>query len=592
MTESEKNLKSERIPPVISQSKISTEANQTGTWRFLRPGYDEKTAPCSAACPAGEDIGRIEMLAAKGDLDGAWETILGENPFPAVCGRVCFHPCEGVCNRGEFDSAIAIHGLERFIGDAGIRKKLSAPVPRHTKVSKRIAVAGAGPAGLSAAYFLARIGYGCDIFEAAPEPGGLLRWGIPQYRLPAAVLAAEIDRIESIGVKIHCNSPIHEGRLEGLQRDYDGLFVGCGEGRPIPLKIPGEELALDGLDFLRQMRQGKETCNGVRTAAVIGGGNTAIDVSRSLLRMGAKKVLLIYRRRREDMPAFAQEVELAIQEGVELVELRAPVRIERKDRDCRLILGPMRAEGTAQDGRARILPADGEEESLDVQSLYRAIGAEPAADWLRPSQKGDVERFSRSRIYYDQFPIIFGGDLTNPTKSVADAIGSGKEAAMLFDTLFAEGREAIHDRLQQCRVGQGKSLSMEMYLSGRRKTRNKEEVPFERINTEHFTKAPRQNTPLPGPAHVIGSFAETEKSFSEGAAQKEAERCFNCGICNDCDNCRLFCPEVSVNLSDPRTCEAAGLNRQIDYQYCKGCGICVVECPRDAMSLTEETTPL
>ncbi|HYR02509.1 MAG TPA: NAD(P)-binding protein, partial [Syntrophobacteria bacterium] len=200
----------ERIPTslFISRSYLSTESNKTGSWRFLRPRYEEKTAPCSAACPAGEDIGRIEMLTAEGRFHEAWETVLRENPFPGVCGRVCYHPCERVCNRGEFDEPVAVHILERFLADAAARFELKPSLERRTPRAEKIAVVGSGPSGLAAAYFLARLGYRADVFETMPEPGGVLRWGIPLYRLPLSVLNQEIALIRELGVRIHCDQEV------------------------------------------------------------------------------------------------------------------------------------------------------------------------------------------------------------------------------------------------------------------------------------------------------------------------------------------------------------------------------------------------
>jgi NADPH-dependent glutamate synthase beta subunit-like oxidoreductase len=296
-----KKQQTEELPLYIPRSNATTESNKTGSWRYFRPSYAEKTAPCSAACPVSQDIPRIEMLITQGLLTKAWETILEENPFPSICGRVCFHPCETACNRAELDEPIAIHSLERFLGDYAISKNKAPDANKVAQNSKNIAIAGAGPAGLAAAYFLSRLGYPCDVFEAQSAAGGLLRWGIPAYRLADDTLRKEIKRIEHQGVTIHCETPVTEEFLEKIRATYDALFIGCGYGRPIQLKILGEELAHDGLQLLRQIRQGDRIP--IRgTVAVVGGGNTAIDVARSLLRLGAKPII-VYRRRRQDMPA-------------------------------------------------------------------------------------------------------------------------------------------------------------------------------------------------------------------------------------------------------------------------------------------------
>ena len=304
----------EKISLFISRSNISTEINKTGTWRFVRPKYHEKTAPCSAACPAGEDIARIEMLSNQGRYQDAAETILLENPFPSVCGRVCFHPCETVCNRAGFDDPVAIHALERFIGDIAIRDELTLKLKKFPENGKTVCIVGAGPSGLAAGHFLSQLGYSCDIYEARSEPGGILRWGIPRYRLPDDVVASEIERIKKTGVKIICNTPVTQNFLQDVKDRYHALFIGCGHGRSLKMNIPGETMAFDGLEFLNLLRKGKAVpSNG--TVAVIGGGNTAIDVARSLVRLGATTTL-VYRRRKQDMPAFKDEVEMADKEGI------------------------------------------------------------------------------------------------------------------------------------------------------------------------------------------------------------------------------------------------------------------------------------
>ena len=280
-------------PLFMPRTYLTTESNKTGSWRFLRPRYDEKTSPCSATCPAGEDIARIEMLATQGLFKEAWETILRENPFPSVCGRVCFHPCEGQCNRREFDTAVAIHSLERFLADTAIRYGIKPDLEKRSSQKQKIPVIGAGPAGLSAAWFLSMLGYACHVFEASAEAGGVLRWGIPLYRLPLNALRHDIQQIESRGVTIYTGKPVSPDALEKMKKDYDAVFIGCGHGRGMSMKVPGEDLkeVSEGLDFLRKIREGETPpCRGV--SAIIGGGNTAIDVARSVESLGGKALLL------------------------------------------------------------------------------------------------------------------------------------------------------------------------------------------------------------------------------------------------------------------------------------------------------------
>ena len=624
---------SEKVSIHISRSSITTEINKTGSWRFVRPKYEEKTAPCSAACPAGEDIARIEMLAGQGLLGAAVETILLENPFPAVCGRVCFHPCEAACNRDEMDKAVAIHSLERFLGDAAVEEDLKVSLAKLPENGKKVCVAGSGPAGLAAGYFLTRLGYSCDVFEAQAEPGGLLRWGIPEYRLPQSVLKSEIDRIEKLGVKIHVNTPVTPAFLKDAKNRYDAVFVGCGHGRSLQVGIAGEELASDGLEFLAALRRG-ETPVVAGTAAVIGGGNTAVDVARSLVRLGAQ-VVLVYRRRIQDMPAFSGEVAMAVEEGVKIMELAAPAKLAAEGGELVVTLQEMKLSGLqTSDHRARVMPHDEAtrhlrvreeinlhfqesrrphgkarggriasyltdeersqagwigalkgkvifERTLSVDKIFTAIGAEALEPWQRP-HKDNTESLSLSHctLAVKDLPVMFGGDLTNSLKSVTDAVASGKQAAMALDVFFKSGLDAVKAKLAGCRVGNGPALSMERYMGGGRTVKNTHIVSYDEINNDYFEPAPRIAAPCLAVDNRTRSFAQVEGTLSRDQALKETARCFNCGICNACDICRIFCPEVAVTTTD--------MQRQINLDYCKGCGICVQECPRNAMVLEEE----
>lgn len=575
-------LVSPTVPtPLIPRSSTTTESNKTGSWRFLKPRYDEKTAPCSAACPAGEDIARVEMLVAQGLFKEAWETILQENPFPAVCGRVCFHPCEGVCNRKEFDDAIAIHTLERFVADTAMRYGIQPDIARRSVQGPRVAVVGSGPSGLAAAYFLARLGYTCDVLEAKSEPGGILRWGIPLYRLPVNVLEWEINRIRSLGVEIHCNRRVSADLLREFGDRYQAVFIGCGHHRNVDLGIPGEDLdgVEEGLPFLEKVRSGERPdLHG--TVAIIGGGNTAVDVSRCALRLGAEPVI-VYRRRRQDMPAFEHEIEMALEEGVEIMELWAPLEIARHAEGYRLVLQKMEVSGD-EGPRAQVRPVPGETREMVVTKVFKAIGNAAEKSWMEPPEgDGELLRLANTALVRrgDGPVFVYGGDLAALEKSVAHAVASGKEAAMALDTYFQEGWDAIDSRISACRVGRGPSLSMEMYLGGERCRRNPHVVAFQEINTDYFLYAPRLAQPRLLKEERIQGFSEIDLKISAALAIREAERCFNCGICNQCDNCRLFCPDLAVCRDDNPQ------GRRINYDYCKGCGVCVVECPRNAMAL-------
>jgi 2-oxoacid:acceptor oxidoreductase delta subunit (pyruvate/2-ketoisovalerate family) len=569
----------------ISKSYLTTESNKTGSWRFLRPRYHEKTAPCSVACPAGEDISRIELLTTRGLFKEAWETILMENPFPAVCGRVCHHPCEKVCNRREFDDAIAIHTIERFLGETAVRDGLKPSLERLPARKQKVAIVGAGPGGLSAAYFLARLGYSCDVFEAMSEPGGALGWGIPPYRLAVTAMQEEIARIAQLGVGIHCGREVPEAFLKEAKDSFDAVFLGGGPRQGSRLDVPGENpnSVKDGPAFLQRVKKGDvPALKG--TVAVIGSGNTAVDVARSAVRLGAK-ALIVFQERRQDMPAFESEVRMALEEGVELLELRTPVRIDGENREWLLTLQEMKVVDVDTQGKPHVSPDPGKTETFCVSRIFRALEPEATEPWLNlPESKEEMLELPNTRLLRtaEGLPVIFGGDPATPVKSVSHAVGSGKEAALALDILFREGFDVILPRLAACTIGDGRSLSVEVYMSGPRSQRSSHVVHYNEINIDYFQFTPRIAQPRLLKEERIRSFAEIDLRISSSLAMQEAGRCFNCGICNQCDNCRLFCPDLAVKR------EESPQGRSIDYDYCKGCGICVKECPRNAMSLEEE----
>lgn len=569
----------------ISKSHLTTEGNKTGTWRFLRPRYHEKTAPCGAACPAGQDISRIELLTARGRFKEAWESILWENPFPSVTGRVCHHPCEKACNRREFDEAVAVHVIERFLADYAVRQGLQCAFGKRLARKEKVAVLGAGPGGLAAAYFLARLGYACDVFEAMPEPGGALGWGIPPYRLAAAALKEEIARIANIGVNIQCGKKVSEEFLGHAKASYNAVLLMCGHGQSGRLNVPGESpnTVKDGLAFLQRVKKGEApVLQG--TVAVIGGGNTAVDVARCVVRLGAKAVIICQQGRRA-MPAFENEVKMAIEEGVALLEQQKPGRIDVENGELVLTLqqvgmplGEAAAESPARPGSTG-------KEKIRVSRIYRALELEAADSWMNPPEnEEELLTLPNTRLFYagQGIPLVYGGDLVSPVKSVAHAVASGKEAALALDVLFQEGFNAILPRLTACMVGNGRSLSMEIFFGGARSERSAHVVRYDEINIDYFQFSPRIAQPRLLKEERIRSFAEVDLRLSASLVVQEASRCFNCGICNECDNCRLFCPDLAVKREESRE------GRSIDYDYCKGCGICVVECPRNAMSLEEE----
>jgi Pyruvate/2-oxoacid:ferredoxin oxidoreductase delta subunit len=316
---------------------------------------------------------------------------------------------------------------------------------------------------------------------------------------------------------------------------------------------------------------------------VIGGGNTAIDVARSIRRLGGNAVIL-YRRRRQDMPAFAAEIEMALDEGVEIRELLAPAEVKSVGDELEITMRHMKVAG-ADGRRARVEPDGDRTMTFRAWRIFKATGAEAAEEWVNPPEKGrGVLAFHNCVLVSGgRGPaVVFGGDLTNATKSVTHAIASGKAAAMALDTLFREGAKAVRRRLKDCEVGEGPALSMEVYLGGNRSSRSRHIVKHEEINTDYFRFAPGLVQPRLPKSERIRTFDEIDHKIAANIAMRESERCFNCGICNGCDNCYLFCPDMSVVRGDEMNI------RHINYDYCKGCGLCVVECPRNSMLLEEE----
>jgi Pyruvate/2-oxoacid:ferredoxin oxidoreductase delta subunit/thioredoxin reductase len=422
---------------------------------------------------------------------------------------------------------------------------------------------------------LARLGHHCRVFEASASPGGLARWGIPSYRLPEADLQRDLARIDALGVQYDFNTRLDAAAIERLAAEYDALFFACGQNRPLPLAIEGEANAVDGIGFLAALRAGSPPRIG-GSVAVIGGGNTAVDTARCLMRMGAQPVI-VYRRRQEDMPAFAPEVAMALEEGVALRTCRAPVRLAVRGDRVAAVFVRTKVVGTGPGGRARVAMVDGSETESVFDAVVSAVGARTQAALAAPD---DAHDFGHCRAAFGTPLRIWGGDVTNANRSVADAVGSGKAAALAVDAFFSSGADAVESAFAGCRVGGGPALSFERYVGGRRQDQSQKVVDYEDLRSDYFTPAPRAVAPVRPAKERKSGFSEAVEGLTAAAAQQEAGRCFNCGICNDCDNCRVFCPDMAV------TADEAG--RRFLLDFCKGCGICASECPRCALDLSEE----
>jgi NADPH-dependent glutamate synthase beta subunit-like oxidoreductase len=561
---------------LISQSRTNTLGNKTGTWRFVRPKYQEKTAPCSNACPLGIDIATVEMFASRKDYQSAFQKILIENPFPAICGRVCFHPCESACNRQFLDQSVGIHHIERFLGNWGLTSKQShISYPRLN--GAKLGIVGAGPAGLATAYFARCLGYQCDIFEKSDQPGGLLTMGIPSYRLPNQTLQNELQRLKIDGIQFKYKQSISMDQMDAMKQSYDAFFLCCGDAQSISLNISGAAYAIDGLNLLRQIRI-HEAPSLEGSIAVIGGGNTAIDVARSLLRMGAHPII-VYRRTRKEMPAHPHEIDAALDEGIALKECLSPIEIQKEADHLQMRLQVMKSGEKTKNGRQTYVPDDNRSEIMPINHVVSAIGAEMEIMWQ--NDQWDLSMSHCRMKKFADIPVFWCGDLTTSEKTVTHALASGKQAVIAFDVLKNKGVDEIHSMCLQCQIGEGPAISFERYRQGERKKRdNSEIVSFDRINTAYFPNIPAVQVNKLSQDDCLNTFDEVISGFDESQMIEESSRCFNCGICNDCDTCRIFCPEMAIQWDQN--------SRHILMDYCKGCGICIAECPRDAMNLEVE----
>jgi NADPH-dependent glutamate synthase beta subunit-like oxidoreductase len=576
-----KNLPASAKKPFLPPMSLSFEgtlATKTGTWRYLTPAYLNKLAPCNEACPAGEDVEAAMVLSGQEDYTGAWEKITHENPLPRVCGRVCFHPCEGGCNRKEFDEPTAINALERFVGDHAFQSGKRYAPPKEKKKEK-VAIIGSGPAGLSCAYHLASLGYGVTLFEALPQLGGMLRYGIPSYRLPKEVLAQEIDNILSLGIEVQTNVRVGKDMKWEELKKFDAVFVATGAWKSLPLKVPGEKSAgvMSGVSFLQKVNSGEAVDLG-KGVAIIGGGNTAMDAARAALRLGAKP-LVLYRRTKEEMPAWEEEISEAEEEQIEFIFLSSPVKIltengKVKGIECvKNLLGP-----PGKDGRREPRPIENSNFTLPVDSIISAIGEAPDLSFLpQELQK------SKDSVLVDETGatvmkrVFAGGDIVAQPRTVSYAIGAGKKAAMAINATL-RGKNAA-EALRLARWGEKGSLSMARYKNGGADGMAQEVVPFSELNNSYFKRQSRKAREKLPVAGRTADFSEVTPGLSPAAALYEAKRCFNCGVCNLCDNCFLYCPDLAISARPDRQ------GYQINYDYCKGCCICVEECPRGALSL-------
>jgi 2-oxoacid:acceptor oxidoreductase delta subunit (pyruvate/2-ketoisovalerate family) len=536
------------LPFAITLEVGSSRANRTGSWRVERPVYVDLMPPCNNACPAGENIQQWLFDAESGDYETAWRQLVRDNPLPAVMGRICYHPCETACNRAQLDEAVGINSIERFLGDLALEHEWAMPTP-GPDTTKRVLVVGAGPSGLSAAYHLRLLGHRVQLVDGAAQLGGMMRYGIPAYRLPRDVLDAETGRLVDLGIDVvlnHTGVAVERERSEG---GFDAVFLGVGAQLARRVEIPCGDSSriLDAVSDLHQVADGDAPQLG-RRVAVYGGGDTALDAARTARRLGASEAVIVYRRNRERMPAHGTELDEALEEGITMRWLSTISHYEAGS----IVLEKMRLndQGYPQ--------ATGEYEQLGADALVLALGQDTDLSLLATApdvtiEDGVVEVSATMMASGDG--VFAGGDAVPSQRTATIAVGHGKRAARGIDAYLAGLEPVVAPRHE---------------LAG-----------FERLNTWYYADAPRTERPELERARRQSSFDEIVGGLTEQNALFEARRCLSCGNCFECDNCFGVCPDNAVlKLGDGRY--------QFDLDFCKGCGICAAECPCGAIDMVPE----
>jgi len=536
-------------PFAITLDVGSSLANRTGSWRTNRPLYVDRLPPCNNACPAGENIQGWLYPAESGDYAAAWRVLTQDNPLPAVMGRVCYHPCEDVCNRAQLDASVNINSVERFLGDEAIRRGWRFAQPA-SESGKRVLIVGAGPSGLSAAYHLRRLGHRVAIHEAGPVAGGMMRFGIPKYRLPRDVLEAEVRRILDMGVELVLNTRVDNILSSMRTGEFDAAFLAVGAHIGKRAYIPAGSAAkvLDAVSLLRSM-EGEERPLLGRRVVVYGGGNTAVDVARTAKRLGATESIIVYRRTREKMPAHDSEVEEALQEGV-LIKWLSTIR-EAGDTSITVEKMVLDEKGFPQ--------PTGELETLETDSVVLALGQDVDLSLLK-GVPGLVIRDGVVQVGPNMMTgylgIFAGGDMVPSERTVTVAVGHGKKAARHIDAWLRGGHYAAPAK--------------------------HELATFDKLNTWYYSDAPKTVRPTLDVVRRQSTFDEVVGGLDESNALYEARRCLSCGNCFECDNCYGVCPDNAVIKLGP------GKRFEFNYDYCKGCGLCEKECPCGAIQMVPE----
>ena len=545
----------------------------TGNFRFYRPVYRDKTPPCNHACPTGEQIQKyLDHVKHDRYLDG-YLTILEDNPMPAVTGRVCYHPCETACNRAVHDEPIGIRGVERFLGDFGLKLADNPVKPALPPLNgQTVAIVGSGPGGLGCAYHLRRKGYASVIFEALDQPGGMLRAGIPAWHLPGEILDAEIAKLLDLGgIEIRCGVRVGDDpdgvTLGYLRTTYDAVFLALGQdvGRRLDAEGAQARGVIGALEFLRETGLGRPVTIGA-SVLVIGGGNTASDAARSAIRLGGAggnqaSATIVSLEAEDELLIQPEDLAQARDEGV-LFRPRTALVSVLTGEDGNVRGAVLAAARLARDenGAVRAQIAAGTEYEVPCDTILVAIGQVQVLDWLPAHYTGHglVMADESGRVPGEDAAVFAGGDVMRGPSMVVDALGDGKRAARDIDRVLSAEPLCPEDPV--------------------------EVMPYEKLNTAYFRHAPRTEAPLaPAGERRASQVTEVTLAYSREQAVAEADRCMSCGVCNGCDNCYIVCPDVSV-MRDTRQ----NGHYSIRTHYCKGCLVCVQECPTGALERVPE----
>lgn len=535
---------------VTGLPNLLTTTGRVAPVRSRRPIYLDMLPPCNAGCPAGENIQEWLRLIKAGQHEAAWRQLTADNPFPAIHGRVCYHPCETACNRKNLDAAVSIHSVERYLGDLALERGWRFETPSRDS-GRRVLIIGAGPSGLSAAYHLRRLGHEVEIHDSADAPGGMMRYGIPEYRLPRDVLDAEVARITDMGVVIRNNTPVTDLLATQVAGRFDAVFVAIGAHLSKRVDIPSADATrmVDAVSFLRDVAKGERPVIG-RRVAVYGGGNTAMDAARVARRLGAEESVIVYRRTVEQMPAHAEERESAEQEGVTMNWLRTITEMGEED----LTVEIMELD---EEGRAH---GTGRFEKLAADTVILAVGQEADTGFLHaiPGMifDRDVVRVDPETLMTDVPGIFAGGDMVPSERTVTVGVGHGKKAARCIDkwlNLDVTPRDPKHPL-----------------------------VHLDQMNLWYFGGHTRRVQAEQAPETRVSDFGEIVAGLSPKEAEFEARRCLSCGNCFECDGCYGACPEDAVIKLGP------GNRYRFDYERCTGCATCYEQCPVHAIEMIPE----